>query len=1544
MGTIMAPEHAIIFMDKLEREFLNIQILKPLIWWRYIDDIFFIWPHTRKDLDSFISALNQFHPSIKFTSHISAEKVDFLDTTVVNNQGKLHTTLYTKPTDAHLVLHYNSCHPKHQKESIPFSQALRIRRICTEINDFEFHTNLMKKHFLTQGYPCQVVESAIFKAKSLNRNDLLKLNETDQPVKSDIIPLVINYHPKIKNLNSTINQRKVILKRTPETQTLVTQKLTVSYRRALSIRQILVKTEIVCKETHKGSHPCGMNCYLCKLMKTAESAKSTVNIYQIDIKHEITCNTESVVYLIECKQCKKQYIGQTENSLKERFRGHLQDINTENNTKPVSKHFTLNGHNKHNVTITGITTTEQNINVRLRTEEALIHRFGSTEPRKRPKNSFKHNPQEMAKAVEKLRPLFEAVQKKEWNGKTPTFRTVAGKSSYETNNLLLQDRKDHQPVPLNKNLSDSDTSILNNTPQYITNEYGYVMDQTQEDHIDLTTSSSDETICLDELPEELWDRQVFVIDYGNNARSKGATGVNPDSSRSHAVLQLEIRNSSDKRVGRISFIDLAGSERASDVTDTDRQTRLEGAEINQSLLALKECIRSIDQESKHKPFRQSKLTHILKESFTGNSKTCMIANISPTKSSCEHTLNTLRYADRVKELRKQGIPAGSRASVSSSLLLNIPPSGGPSVFHPNNILCSSTPVRHKTTRHTGSHRGAERGSDRDSRGSERDFHLDPNETPIKGLGVKRKTVNKSAAKPAQPKPTPSVPTRTSVVRHVARSSSSQSESDHVDSDSCNIDTNAKTVKPATASGQNVPVIKSTDTENDFPTTDFNNEEELNDLNRSSGKYGTLPVSRANNPTGGSALKLSTAGHPLPVVDWSSHGAIPKHTGSQSSQVSSSSAAPVLRQKVYKDPGEQETNEPYVSNDLSQKKPGNHIAPAANNLSQPKTNTKSVPSSTEVTTPRLSDSSPQHHNQFQPVLSESFEDDMLFDKPSFQSSVSQRIQRTPSNGDNGMNNLGLSRGREVQLKTPQDPSVHPILPAVMPAKSSDLTTFSQRSPARFKSHFEQPELEPPPFHLALVNPTESRPKLARTPPLILTQSHAESQGFHRPNVDISSILEGVNEHRRMQLDMEANAQKTHGERNHHVERKNLRPDRNESPSEQLPLDVSPLSTNQWYQTPADFAVHIATSIQKSVNISTDQHSDHEETQKPERNNNKYDKYNFAPSEENSPSYRPVVQEFEETGLKTVEDNLSEFLPIQKRPGNHDKPAQSLSVAHRDVASRLKSAFSKNEPHSSRSKPAQNNLSGHSDSGLATTVSSDNTHIGSPKMLNNNHSKQKSKENSALSDSDIYKHARDSLHHVKKGRQPRSRSPVSDRSTGSTGSRTPVSQRNMYSPVSQRTVHSPVNQRNVNSPVGSSHSINNVIKTEKLNIGSAFSPIHPQPVTTSALSKTTVGHSHKDIVHPKPVLSPTSSDPRSVDTESTSLRQRLISSHEDQLASVTSLCKQEMKLLLGAKAGQKTFDEYIMRVSGILSQKMSAIRLLQEQIDGYVASKLQDEEIS
>lgn len=148
------------------------------------------------------------------------------------------------------------------------------------------------------------------------------------------------------------------------------------------------------------------------------------------------------------------------------------------------------------------------------------------------------------------------------------------------------------------------------------------------------------------------DHLMQVIEYGNNSRASGSTSMNADSSRSHAILHLTVVDENDNFFGRFTFIDLAGSERGADTISCERTTRYEGAQINKSLLALKECIRALDQNHRHVPFRGSKLTAVLRDCFTGNSRTVMIGNVSPASGSCEHTLNTLRYADRVKELKK----------------------------------------------------------------------------------------------------------------------------------------------------------------------------------------------------------------------------------------------------------------------------------------------------------------------------------------------------------------------------------------------------------------------------------------------------------------------------------------------------------------------------------------------------------------------------------------------------------------------------------------------------------------------------------------------------------------------------------------------------------------------------------------------------------------------------------------------------------------------------------------------------------------------------
>lgn len=146
-----------------------------------------------------------------------------------------------------------------------------------------------------------------------------------------------------------------------------------------------------------------------------------------------------------------------------------------------------------------------------------------------------------------------------------------------------------------------------------------------------------------------------LIMEGNSRRMMAATGANQVSSRSHAILivQIELHTKSQIVYSKLQMIDLAGSERAA-VTENRGQRMIEGANINKSLLALGNCINILSDRSKPQgsfvPYRDSKLTRLLKDSLGGNTKTLMIACISPSCLAFEETLNTLKYANRARKI------------------------------------------------------------------------------------------------------------------------------------------------------------------------------------------------------------------------------------------------------------------------------------------------------------------------------------------------------------------------------------------------------------------------------------------------------------------------------------------------------------------------------------------------------------------------------------------------------------------------------------------------------------------------------------------------------------------------------------------------------------------------------------------------------------------------------------------------------------------------------------------------------------------------------
>ncbi|KAJ3056990.1 kinesin-like protein Klp5 [Rhizophlyctis rosea] len=179
-------------------------------------------------------------------------------------------------------------------------------------------------------------------------------------------------------------------------------------------------------------------------------------------------------------------------------------------------------------------------------------------------------------------------------------------------------------------------------------------------HLDLREDDTQSRVVVSHLSEHRPKHVNDVMNMllrGNENRTKAPTEANAVSSRSHAVLQICVKvrektasSSIEWKIATLSIIDLAGSERAS-VTKNKGERLLEGANINRSLLALGNCINALcSDKPNHVPYRDSKLTRLLKYSLSGSCKVVMIANISPSSIHYDETHNTLKYANRAKNI------------------------------------------------------------------------------------------------------------------------------------------------------------------------------------------------------------------------------------------------------------------------------------------------------------------------------------------------------------------------------------------------------------------------------------------------------------------------------------------------------------------------------------------------------------------------------------------------------------------------------------------------------------------------------------------------------------------------------------------------------------------------------------------------------------------------------------------------------------------------------------------------------------------------------
>ena len=202
-----------------------------------------VWTHGNEKLESFIAYLNSIHPTIKFTSERSTTSIPFLDVKILLENGKIETDLYCKPTDKHQYLLHSSSHPCHTKKSIPYSLALRLRRICSKDEFFDTRSSELERYLTKRGYKNNFVKSQISRAKSIPRNDTLKENSPEIK-KPDRVPFITTYNPALPNIHKVLRQKQPILHSTERLHDIFKEAPVVAYRRSPNLRDLLVRAKL----------------------------------------------------------------------------------------------------------------------------------------------------------------------------------------------------------------------------------------------------------------------------------------------------------------------------------------------------------------------------------------------------------------------------------------------------------------------------------------------------------------------------------------------------------------------------------------------------------------------------------------------------------------------------------------------------------------------------------------------------------------------------------------------------------------------------------------------------------------------------------------------------------------------------------------------------------------------------------------------------------------------------------------------------------------------------------------------------------------------------------------------------------------------------------------------------------------------------------------------------------------------------------------------------------------------------------------------------
>ena len=259
MGSKMGPNYACLFVGFVEDQMLNqYSVFIPQLYRRYIDDAVGAAYCAREGLDNFVEVISNFHPALQFTRTITEDgDLPFLDISLSISEERITTSVHYKPTDTHSYLHHSSSHPLHCKKSIPYSQLLRIRRLCSVDRDFQQKAHKICTFFEKRGYSPTPLERNLQRMSRASRRDAIQ--DANVVTKgTERIPLVLTYHPFNSRIKKILLANFNILMNDETTREIFPPPPLTSYRRDQNIRDILVHTSMKSQSVSPaGTCPCG---------------------------------------------------------------------------------------------------------------------------------------------------------------------------------------------------------------------------------------------------------------------------------------------------------------------------------------------------------------------------------------------------------------------------------------------------------------------------------------------------------------------------------------------------------------------------------------------------------------------------------------------------------------------------------------------------------------------------------------------------------------------------------------------------------------------------------------------------------------------------------------------------------------------------------------------------------------------------------------------------------------------------------------------------------------------------------------------------------------------------------------------------------------------------------------------------------------------------------------------------------------------------------------------------------------------------------------